>query len=343
MTLASTKILYLITKSNWGGAQQYVFTLATEAAKQGAEVVVAFGGTGREGDEAGLLATRLAGAGIRTLFIRAFMRDISLPQELKAFRELTDLIRQERPDILHLNSSKAAGLGALAGRLAGVPTIIFTAHGWPFWEERPWPIRALIFFFSWLTALLSHYVIVVSNYDRRVTRWMPGVSSKTVRIYNGIDLSTPLGSGEVIRSAFPPGATILGTIGETTKNKNQVALIEEARRDPMLCVAIVGTDGDERPHLEHLIRTEGLGDRVKLFGYIPWPDVLRGFDRFSLPSLKEGLPYVLIEARLAGLPIEANRAIGGIAEILDAPDLQIFSIEALCRNTFKLYRGVPRT
>ncbi len=336
--LTGKKILYIITKSNWGGAQYYVYTLATEAARAGGNVTVALGGTGESSAETGLLAQRLHDAGIRTVVIPSFMRDISFARDYRALRELITLIRAEKPDIVHANSSKAGGLGALAARIAGVPCVIFTAHGWPFWEPRSLLSRALMYLFSWLTAILATRVIVVSNYDHRVASAMPGIAHKTIRIYNGIDLSTPLGTGERIRSAFPKGAFITGTIGETNRNKNQIALVEEARDNPDRYVAIVGVDGDERAHLEERIRAWSLTDRVKLFGYLPWTEALRGFDEFALPSLKEGLPTVLIEARLAGLPIRANRAVGGIAEILDAPDLSIFSREHMVGETFALYR-----
>ena len=67
--------------------------------------------------------------------------------------------------------------------------------------------------------------------------------------------------------------------------------------------------------LEAKIKEYKLENRIKLFGYLPASEVLRGFDVFALPSLKEGLPYVLLEAKLAGLPIVANR-VGDVAEIL---------------------------
>ncbi len=335
--IVNKKILYVITKSNWGGAQLYVYTLATAAAQAGATVAVALGGTGTADAAPGLLAERLKAAGIRTVLIPSFMRDLSLAREFRALLELFRLMRDERPDIVHVNSSKAAGLGALAARLAGVKRIVFTAHGWPFWEPRARYARALMYFFSWLTALLATRVIVVSDYDYRIATRMPGVTRKLVRIYNGIDFTARLGTGERIRSAFPKGAFITGTIGETNRNKNQIVLVEEARTNPDRYVAIVGVDGDERPHLEERIRAYGLSDRVKLFGYVPWHEALPGFDEFTLPSLKEGLPTVLIEARFAGLPIRANRAIGGVAEILDAPDLSVFSQEHMIDATFALY------
>lgn len=255
---------------------------------------------------------------------------------MKSFFELLRLFRIEKPDVVHLNSSKAAGVGALAARFAGVPRIIFTAHGWPFWEHRNSVSRGLIYLFSWLTALLSHTIIVVSDYDLKVAQKMPLVRHKTVRIYNGIDLNSPLGPADVVRQSFPKGVRITGTIGELTKNKNQIALIEQAKNDSNMYVAIVG-DGEDRLYLKKKIEEYGLDTRVKLFGFMLASGVLRGFDVFALPSLKEGLPYVLLEAKAAGLPIVATR-VGGVGEILDAKNMVEFSLAHMVQKTAALYR-----
>ncbi len=102
-------------------------------------------------------------------------------------------------------------------------------------------------------------------------------------------------------------------------------------------VAIVG-EGEDRAMLEAKIRKYGLVERVKLFGFVPANEALKGFDTFALPSLKEGLPYVLLEAKQAGLPIVANR-VGGVGEILDAKDMQEFLLETMVQKTLTLYRG----
>ena len=243
-----------------------------------------------------------------------------------------------RPDVIHLNSSKAAALGALAARMLGVRRIVFTVHGWPFLEKRSFLWRAFAWFGSWVTALLSHVVICISNYDLHVARRMPCTKYKTVRIYNGINLRMSFGSGERVRNAFPPGANITGTVGELTKNKGQGSLIEQAKNNPNMFVAIVG-EGEERAQLEEMVARYNLGERVKLFGFIPAGEVLRGFDVFALPSNKEGLPYVLIEARVAGIPIFANR-VGGVGEVLDK-DVGEFSIERMLKRTTAIYRGTP--
>jgi glycosyltransferase involved in cell wall biosynthesis len=328
------KILFVITKSNWGGAQRYVFDLATSLPKERFEVKVVLGGTGEANARPGVLEVNLAEKGIPRIWIKEFMRDISLWREWKVFWLLVEIFKKEKPDIVHLNSSKAGAIGALAARTAGIKKIIFTVHGWPFLEKRNFLARIMIWLISWFTALLCTKVIVISNYDLRVAQKMPFVSGKLVRIYNGVPYME-LGSGEKIRSAFPPSVTITGTIGELNKNKNQLALVEEAKHKQTMYVAIVGV-GENYSMLEDTIKKYGLGERVKLFGFVPAKDALRGFDIFALPSIKEGLPYVLLEAKAAGLPIIANR-VGGIPEILDAKDMSEFTLEQMVKKTSALY------
>lgn len=332
--LPKRKILFVITKSNWGGAQRYVYDLATHLPKEQFDVSVAFGGTGAPGAPDGLLAQRLKEAGIRTHFITLFSRDVSVLRDYKSFLELVRLITKEQPDVLHVNSSKAGGLGALAGRIAGIKKIIFTAHGFAHNEIRSWYERVFIWLASWCTILCTHKTIVLSNYE---LEHAPIIFSrkKLVVIHTGIDVNMQFASGEKIRSLFPAGAHITGTIGELTRNKNQITLIEEARHTPGMHVAIVG-EGEDREYLQKKIQEYGLQDRIKLLGFMPAHEVLRGFDMFALPSLKEGLPYVLLEAKAAGLPIVANY-VGGVREILETKSMEEFSLEQMLKKTVSIY------
>ena len=95
--LPSKKILFVITKSNWGGAQRYVYDLATALPKGEFDAQVAFG-------QPGLLALKLKAAGIATHPILSLERDISLLADLRSFFELWQMFRKERPDVVHLNS-----------------------------------------------------------------------------------------------------------------------------------------------------------------------------------------------------------------------------------------------
>src|SRR3990167_9212541 len=105
-----TKILIGITKATAGGAQRYVFDLATHLPREHYSVLVVAG-------EPGPLIERLSVANIQTAIIPDLGRDIALSKDWHSFWKLAEIVRKEKPDILHLNSPKMAGLGALAGRI----------------------------------------------------------------------------------------------------------------------------------------------------------------------------------------------------------------------------------
>ncbi|MBI2409458.1 glycosyltransferase family 4 protein [Candidatus Kaiserbacteria bacterium] len=321
--LQGRRVLFVITKSNWGGAQAYVHTLATRFAQAGADVAVASGGTGEAGADSGLLVQKLAEAGIRTIFVRNFMRDISYIQEWKALGELTRIFKRERPDVVHLNSSKAGGIGALAARLAGVSRIVFTAHGLPFDEDVNLASRIFRWLSTWATFLLAHRVIVISQANYRRARRFPFCARKPRLVYNGV-AEEPLAPREMARAALMPEADMsvpwIGTISELTRNKGLGYLIDAAKLlDERGCafeLGVIGT-GEEYGPLTRQIEKYGLQKKVRLLGFIAdAARYLSAFDIFTLTSVKEGHPYVLLEAARARCAIVASR-ISGIMDIVD--------------------------
>jgi len=158
------KVLFLITKSNWGGAQRYVYDLATNLDYEKFEPVVALGGDG-------ILADMLENAGIRVITIESLGRDISVKKEWAFACELWKILRTEKPDVFHVNSSKAGGVGTLLGRLLRIHHVIFTAHGWAFNEDRPLWQRLIIKFLHWVTVILSHRTIAVSSAIVKEMNW----------------------------------------------------------------------------------------------------------------------------------------------------------------------------
>ena len=159
------RVLYLITKTNFGGAQRYVHDLALEAHAAGYQVLVGGGGDGE-------LLKRLGTCGIETVSIQSLGRDVHLLDEIKAFFEIWSLIRRFRPDVVHLNSSKA-GIAALAARLSGVRTILFTVHGWAWNEDRPLYQKILIAVMYFFTCVLCHKIIAVSHAAAKQARFLP--------------------------------------------------------------------------------------------------------------------------------------------------------------------------
>lgn len=319
------KVLFVITKSNWGGAQWYVYTLATHLKKIGSTVAVAFGGTGEPGASSGRLYELLTEESVRTIMLPSFARSINVLREFSAFYELLHVIRREKPDVLHVNSSKAGGLGALAGRLAGVPKIIFTSHGLAYDEDRPLLERTLIWLATWATFLLAHTVIVISKDTNERARRLPFCSQKVVLIHNGIALQ-PLIERRAARAHLAPnapqeGITWIGTIAETTHNKGLTYLVKAAsllkNENHKFVLCLMGTDGEERPLIEHMIAEEHLEDCVYLIGFVPHAATyLSAFDIFTLTSIKEGLPTVLLEAANAKCAV-VTTGIAGVTDIVD--------------------------
>ncbi len=325
------KVLFLVTKGGWGGAQRYVFDLATSLPKEEYEAVVACGEQGRT-TMGEALPEKLSAAEVRCARLPHLDRDVGLA-DIAAIREIFQLLKKERPNILHLNSSKAALLGALAMRLIQPPTkIIFTVHGWPFNEPRGAFWRFGIYLASWLTALLSHAVIVICDADLRAARRLPFIRKKVFLIPNGITPFETLPQGAARSALAPPvgGAStgvlpqdtaIIVTIAELTRNKGlsyalrAVARLMRERDLPMFRYIIVG-EGEGRAQLERIIAEEKLSEVARIAGFIPdAQSLLSGADIFLLPSLKEGLPYVLLEAGATGVPTVATN-VGGVQDII---------------------------
>ncbi len=304
---AKKKVLFLITKATWGGAQRYVYDLATHLPIDEYVPMIAYGESGR-------LSRMLTEKGIETHQIPALGRDIALISDVSSFFQILVCLWRTRPNVIHLNSSKAAAFGALAAHLVGISKIVFTVHGWPFKENRNIIARALIYFISWFTALMSHAIIVVSKSDEAQGKGMSLVGKKIHYIPIGIETPQFLPRGEA--SAFLSVSTTaprVVTIAELTPNKGiryaMETIAELEKRNTEVSYFIIG-EGEERTNLVERAQSLNVADRVHFLGFVPDASkYLKAFDIFLLPSIKEGMPYVLLEAAAAGLPIITTTAV----------------------------------
>ncbi|MBU1159896.1 glycosyltransferase, partial [Patescibacteria group bacterium] len=203
-----------------------------------------------------------------------------------------------------------------------------TAHGWSFNEIRPnWQIF-LIKFFSKLTCKFYDKIICVSEYDRLIAiKNKIAPKEKLIIIHNGIKPEdyTFLTKEEARKtlgysvSNLDTEYLVIGTIGEFTKNKGQEYLIDAFLKPGLaklpIKIFIIGF-GEKKEILKEKILYYSIEDRVFLIDNLPEASkYLKAFDIFILPSLKEGLPYVLLEAGVAEIPVIATN-VGGIPEII---------------------------
>jgi len=313
------KILYIITKSNWGGAQRYVYDLATNLDKTIFEPVVALGGDGT-------LITMLEHAGIRVVRLDTLKNTANMQSAVRGTKNLYRVIRQENPDTVHLNSSVAGFLGAIAARIARVPNIIFTAHGWAFNEDRPWWQRLTLKAVHYATVLLSHHTIAVSRAIVDQMSWPKAASRMTV-INPGRTIGVMFNREEArahLTEMFPQLSpfykdTWILCIAELHPIKRHTVLFDAIRRltavYPTIRLICIG-DGNENARLETWIARHGMEDHIFLVGAVhEAARYLKSADIFTLASSSESYGYVVHEAGLAGVPVVAT-AVGGLPDII---------------------------
>ena len=212
------------------------------------------------------------------------------------------------------------------------PKIIFTAHGWEFnSSERSFLSKLFFKFLSWITILLSHKTIAVSEAMTRLLRGWPFVYRKFEVIWNGVK---PIGflekeeSRNLLTNLDPrlrgdDGVRWVGTLAELHPIKGLDILIDAAkivldphlRGDDDIQFIVMGT-GELKEKLQKQIDKNNLTENFILLGYVEEAaKYLKAFDLFVLPSRSEALGLVILEAGLASLPVVATE-VGGIPEII---------------------------
>ncbi len=351
-------MLFLVTKATWGGAQKYVFDLATHLPPE-FEPIVALGGDG-------LLKQKLDAKEIPIVRIGGMQRDVSIVKEFAAFVHLIYLFLWKiRPDIVHLNSSKAAALGALAAWLTRVPKRIFTVRGWPFKEGRGPLARSAIRAISLFTAWCSDEVIVVSKEDKALGERMRVNHKKIHYIPLALQTSEMYTGEQAEQIMFRENLEIdapfvksirLVTIAELTANKGLGyaidMMVELQKRAPYRYTYTIIGEGEDGSSLSNKVQELGLRKIVRFANFFsnkPPENLssegsryLRAFHIFVLPSIKEGMPYVLLEAVAAGLPIIATDVVR--AEASNFPSIHFVppgDAHALADAVEKLVNHLP--
>lgn len=329
MTKTKKKVLFCITKGNFGGAQKYVFDLAVNLPTNKFESVVVIG----EGE---LLSKKLEQKDIRTIKIDELAREIDSKKDWRGLKKLIKIIREEKPDIIHFNSSKIGFLGSLAVlyikflNLLGISKLkfksIFTSHGWAFNEKH----RS---FFSKLTFYVAHYItvfvcnttIAVSNKTRKNINFLPFINNKIKVIYNGIDTKDIVEENKTIERTTDD--IVLVSLSELHKNKGIDTAIKAISLLPQKILSqikyFVTGDGEEKEILQRLVEDLNLRDKVIFLGFVEnAKSLIPKADIFIMPSRTENLPFALLEAGVCGKPIVAT-SVGGIPEVIKDMDTGI--------------------
>jgi glycosyltransferase involved in cell wall biosynthesis len=291
----------LVNQPTDGGVAFHVETLARRLPDHGVDVTVAC--------PPSPWSERLVADGVAVIAV-PMVREISPGIDLSGLRRLRVAADKGDFDLVHTHSAKAGVLGRLAARSRNVPAV-HTPHAWSFLSAGQRRKAQLYKAVERMLARSTAAIICVSEGERQRGLQVAD-ADRLVVVTNGIALpDTPSGQ--------PHTGIVVGTVARLAPQKGIAYLLEafaavRAVRDDVRLV--IAGDGPLRADLERDADRLGIADAVTFAGAVPspWP-FLADLDVFVLPSLWEGLPYVLLEAMAAGLPSVAT-AVDGVAEAI---------------------------
>jgi len=312
------KILFVITQSEFGGAQRFLHTLATHLPKEQYNVLIA---TGRTGDKK--FTDELHKAGLNTRTFNHLVRNPHPFHDLMAVREMRQFIKKFPPDILFLCSSKAGVIGSVA---AGFPTrlpnlkVIYRIGGWSFNDPGSKLLKQFWKTIEKQTAKYKDVIILNNRHDFDQAKKLNIKPKQLSLVHNGLNIQEmSFYSREEARKKLNllEQDLVLGTIANFYPAKGLEQLLNAVHMLPNanFKLVIIG-DGNLRAKIEQKISKYNLGQKVLLTGRLD--DArrhLKAFDIYIQPSLKEGFPWAVLEAMGAGLPIIAT-SVGAIPEII---------------------------
>ena len=274
---------------------------------------------------------------IKPIIVEELGRELSWKDDWAAFWKIYEIIRREKPDIIHTHTAKAGALGRLAGmfynlvNLAGCPVsqparltrckLVHTFHGHVF---SGYFGKFKTVFFIWIERFLGFFtdkIITVSeNLKRELVEKFKIASEEKISVIElGFELEelfklAPKESAETVN---------IGIVGRLVLIKNHKMILDSVymlkdsicSNDIRVKLVIAG-DGEMRSDLEKYAERLGICDMVEFRGWVKdLKAIYEGLDIVALTSLNEGTPVSLIEAMASARPVVATR-VGGVPDIV---------------------------
>ena len=279
-------------------------------------------------------------------------RSFDLSKHAGTYRRLLALFRRERFDLVHVHTPVAALIGRIAAWHAGVPHIVYTAHGFYFHEGMPVWKRAAFVLLEWIPGRVTDALLTQAEEDAAAARrYRLCRGGLIAAISNGVDLERfhpPADSAERASTrralATPEDAVVILMVGRLVAEKGYLELFRAMRRvEAVLWVAGERLASDHASAIEaalaEIARDPALGRRIRLLGYRDdVPALMRAADIFTLPSHREGMPRSIIEAMASGLPVVATDIRGAREEVVPGETGTLVPV----RNANALSQGLDR-
>ncbi|RJQ33095.1 MAG: glycosyltransferase family 1 protein [Actinobacteria bacterium] len=242
-------------------------------------------------------------------------------QDLKTIKCLRGMLKNIRPDLIHIHGNKSALLGRVAAFSFNIP-IIITIHNFMSYQNASFLKRRLSSFIDRQLDKKTSITIAVSHQLKKALIEKEGLDADKIKvIHNGINpVLGDLGMINKTELGFSPNDFIILNIGRMVSFKGQKYLVEAflkiSKKIPKIKLVIVGS-GPLEDELRDQIKSLGLEKSVKLItNPVDINRIYFSSDLFVLPSINEPFGLVVLEAMSAKLPVIATSS-GGVVEIID--------------------------
>ncbi|MFC1839740.1 glycosyltransferase family 4 protein [Thermodesulfobacteriota bacterium] len=264
--------------------------------------------------------------GMEVITFPDMVQPIAPIKDIAATINLYRYLKKNRYHIVHTHNSKAGFIGRLSAKLAGVPVIIHTVHGFAFHDQEPLWRRMLFRNLERIASKWCDKMIFISGplIDWALREKITSAGN-IVKIYSGIDpdLFQPVSDEEKkqarIKWGINPGDPVAGIVSKLWDGKGHKVLIKafkELLKDLDKAKLLIVGEGYLEDELRSCAEELGISDSVVFTGFKSnVSEVMACFDISVLPSFFEGMGRVLLEAMAMKIPVVASN-VGGIPDLV---------------------------
>ena len=331
--MQKTKVVHIV-EANLGGIRQHVIDIVENLDRDKYDIYLIY--SDRRADKVFFDEKAKLESCATLILCNEMQRELGF-HDLSAYRTLVEHIKTIKPDIVHCHSSKAGIVGRMAAKRCGVKTIIYTPNAYAFETPDIGKLKKDVYIFAerFLSRHATSLTINVSKGEMALAKkYKLDKDEKFTLIYNGIP-DIEIQSKDELKKELGLRSDIhyVGVTARCARQKDPMtflAVAEKVVKERNDVEFLYIGDGEMMGDMEAFVEDHKLQSKVHLLGFRSDASRIVGIlDIYLSTALYEGLPYSMIEAMRAGVPIIATDTVGNKELVVEGENGKMFQIGAV--------------
>lgn len=255
-------------------------------------------------------------------------------EDFLAYRKIVEIIKEIQPDIVHCHSSKAGGIGRIAAKRCGVPLIVYTPNAYAFQAPDTSMVKRVLYVCveSVLARYATSITINVSKGEMQAARdYHIDKPGKFTLIYNGISQINLKEKVQLRQElGFDENKYYIGVTARCAEQKDPFTFLKIAKKviekSHNIEFVYIG-DGELQDRMKRWIKEKKMEQKIHMLGFrTDAAEIVGALDLYLSTALYEGLPYSMIEAMRAGVPILATDVVGNNELVFEGKNGRLFPV-----------------